>query len=202
MANDEKKNPYDVFCDFSYREIICALLDWEKIRKEEEEEEKRRNKGEEMMEIEGGQQQASVAPVDKRQLVKNFLQEVNDLYPLPKTTTLNSTAIKFYQLKKELLGCDPNWKFMTSNFRYLSHILPLLDAMTVASETELPDVSRCVKICMKLYHETRYRKEENPLWTLDVEKVVEFLYPLSPKEEEEEKEGGEKEEEEEILDKV
>ena len=131
--------------------------------------------------------------------MKNFLQEVNDLYPLPKTTTLNSTAIKFYQLKKELLDCDPNWKFMTSNFRYLSHILPLLDAMTVASETESPDVSRCVKICMKLYHETRYRKEEGPLWNLDVEKVVEFLYPLPPKEEEE-KEGGEKEEE--ILDKV
>ena len=192
MANDEK-NPYDVFCDFSYRKIICALLDWEKIKEEEE----RRNKGEEMMEIEGGQQQASVAPVDKRQLVKNFLQEVNDLYPFPKETTLNSTAIKFYQLKKELLNCDPNWKFMTSNFRYLSHILPLLDAMTVASETELPDVSRCVKICMKLYHETRYRKEEDPLWNLDVEKVVEFLYPQPPKEEEE---GEEKEEE--ILDKV
>ena len=95
MANDEK-NPYDVFCDFSYRKIICALLDWEKIKEEEE----RRNKGEEMMEIEREQQQ-SVAPIDKRQLVKNFLQEVNDLYPLPKTTTLNSTAIKFYQLKKE-----------------------------------------------------------------------------------------------------
>ena len=194
MANDEKK-PYDVFCDFSYRKILCALLDWDKIKEEEE----RRNKGEEMMEIER-EQQASVAPVDKRQLVKNFLQEVNDLYPLPKTTTLNSTAIKFYQLKKELLDCDPNWKFMTSNFRYLGYILPLLDAMTVASETESPDVSRCVKICMKLYHETRYRKEEDPLWTLDVEKVVEFLYPQPPKEEEEEKKGGEKEEE--ILDKV
>ena len=47
LANDEK-NPYDVFCDFSYRKILCALLDWEKIKKEkeEEEEEKRRNKGE------------------------------------------------------------------------------------------------------------------------------------------------------------
>jgi len=198
MANDEK-NPYDVFCDFSYRKILYALLDWEKIKREEEE--KRRNKEEEMMEIDGGQQQASVAPVDKRQLVKNFLQEVSDLYPLPKTTTLNSTAIKFYQLKKELLDCDPNWKFMTSNIRYLGHILSLLDAMTVASETESPDVSRCVKICMKLYHETRYRKEEDPLWTLDVERVVEFLYPrLSKKVEEEEKKGGEKEEE--ILDKV
>jgi hypothetical protein len=187
MANDEK-NPYDVFCDFSYRKIICALLDWEKIKKEEEES---RNKGEEMMEIEREQQPASVASVDKRQLVKNFLQEVSDLYPLPKGTTLNSTAIKFYQLKKELLDCDPNWKFMTSNFRYLRDILPLLDAMTVASETESPDVSRCVKICMKLYHETRYRKEEDPLWNLDVEKVVEFLYPRPPKEEEEE--GEEKE---------
>jgi hypothetical protein len=186
MANDEK-NPYDVFCDFSYRKIICALLDWEKIKKEEEES---RNKGEEMMEIEREQQPASVASVDKRQLVKNFLQEVSDLYPLPKGTTLNSTAIKFYQLKKELLDCDPNWKFMTSNFRYLRDILPLLDAMTVASETESPDVSRCVKICMKLYHETRYRKEEDPLWNLDVEKVVEFLYPRPPKEEEE---GEEKE---------
>ena len=129
-----------------------------------------------MMEIEREQQQ-SVASVDKRQLVKNFLQEVSDLYPLPKGTTLNSTAIKFYQLKKELLDCDPNWKFMTSNFRYLRDILPLLDAMTVASETESPDVSRCVKICMKLYHETRYRKEEDPLWNLDVESLVEFLYP-------------------------
>ena len=172
-------------------------MDWEKIKREEEE--KRKNKEEEMMEIDGEQQQASVAPVDKRQLVKNFLQEVNDLYPLPKETTLNSTAIKFYQLKKELLDCDPNWKFMTSNFRYLGYILPLLDAMTVASETESPDVSRCVKICMKLYHEARYRKEEDPLWTLDVEKVVEFLFPLPPKEEEE-KEGEEKEEE--ILEKV
>jgi hypothetical protein len=37
------------------------------------------------------------------------------------------------------------------------------------------------------------------LWTLDVEKVVEFLYPRPPKEEEE-KEGEEKEEE--ILEKV
>jgi hypothetical protein len=53
---------------------------------------------------------------------------------------------------------------------------------------------------MKLYHETRYRKEEDPLWTLDVERVVEFLYPRPPKEEEEEKKGGEKEEE--ILGKV
>jgi hypothetical protein len=47
MANDEK-NPYDVFCDFSYRKILCALLDWEKI-KEEEEEKKGGEKEEEIL---------------------------------------------------------------------------------------------------------------------------------------------------------
>jgi hypothetical protein len=176
----DESDPYKQFSDFNYRKILFALMRWE----EEEEKEKE----EEMKEREQ-QQQQSVIPIDKRQLVKNFFQEVNDLYPLPKGTTLNSTAIKFYQLKKELLNCDPNWKFMTSNFRYLSYILPLLDAMTIASETELPDVSRCVKVCMKLYHNTRIRKTEDPLWNLDVENLVEFLYPQPPKEEE----GEEKE---------
>ena len=52
---------------------------------------------------------------------------------------------------------------------------------------------------MKLYHDTRHRKEEDPLWNLDVEKVVEFLYPQPPKEEDEEEGGGE---EEKSLDKV
>jgi len=174
----DESDLYKQFSDFSYRKILFALMMWEE-KKEDEEEERRK-------------EEQSVNPIDKKQLVKNFFQEVNDLYPLPEGAILNSIAVKFYQLKKELLNCDPNWKFMTSNFRYLSYILPLLDAMTIASETELPDVSRCVKICMKLYHETRYRKEEDPLWTLDVEKVVEFLYPRPPKEEEE-KEGEEKE---------
>jgi hypothetical protein len=111
-------------------------------------------------------------------LIKNFFQEVNDLYPLPKEgATLNSIAIKFYQLKKELLNCDPNWKFMTSDIQYIADILPLLDAIKIGSEKEIPDVTRCVKVCMGLYHNTRRKKTGDPLWNLDVESLVEFLYP-------------------------
>ncbi len=88
---------YEQFSDFSYRKIITALIKWEDEKREEEE----RKKEEEMMETEREQQQ-SVIPIDKRQLVKNFFQEVNDLYPLPEGVTLNSIAIRFYQLKKEL----------------------------------------------------------------------------------------------------
>jgi hypothetical protein len=192
----DESDLYEQFSDFSYRKIITALIKWEDENREEE----RKKKEEEMMETDREQQQ-SVVPIDKRQLIKNFFQEVNDLYPLPEGVTLNSIAIRFYQLKKELLNCDPNWKFMTSYFQYLSYILPLLDAIKIASERELPDASRCAKICMELYRNTGRRKKEDPLWNLDAESLVDFLYPQPPKEEEEGGGGGGQEQEE-TLDKL
>jgi hypothetical protein len=161
----DESDLYKQFSDFSYRKILFALMMWEEKKEDEEEEEGRRK-------------EQSVNLIDKRQLIKKFFQEVNDLYPLPKEgATLNSIAIKFYQLKKELLNCDPNWKFMTSDIQYIADILPLLDAIKIGSEKEIPDVTRCVKVCLGLYHNTRRRKKGDPLWNLDVESLVEFLYP-------------------------
>ena len=160
----DESDLYKQFSDFSYRKILFALMMWEEKKEDEEEE--------------GRRKEQSVNLIDKRQLIKKFFQEVNDLYPLPKEgATLNSIAIKFYQLKKELLNCDPNWKFMTSDIQYIADILPLLDAIKIGSEKEIPDVTRCVKVCLGLYHNTRRRKKGDPLWNLDVESLVEFLYP-------------------------
>jgi hypothetical protein len=156
MTNES--DPYNQFSDFNYRKLLLAM-----IKGEEEEEE-----------IE---QQESAIPIDKRQLIKNFFQKVNDLFPLPPGTTLDSIVVQFYQLKKELMNCDPNWKFMASDIRYIADILPLLDAINIKSEKHISDVTRCVKICMSLYHETRIKKKENPLWNLDVERLVDFLFP-------------------------
>ena len=161
----DESDLYKQFSDFSYRKILFALMMWEEKKEDEEEEEGRRK-------------EQSVNLIDKRQLIKNFFQEVNDLYPLPKEgATLNSIAIKFYLLKKELLNCDPNWKFMTSDIQYIADILPLLDAIKIGSEKEIPDVTRCVKICQRLYHTTRIKKKDNSLCDLDVERLVDFLYP-------------------------
>ena len=161
----DESDLYKQFSDFSYRKILFALMMWEEKKEDEVEEEGRRK-------------EQSGNLIDKRQLIKKFFQEVNDLYPLPKEgATLNSIAIKFYQLKKELLNCDPNWKFMTSDIQYIADILPLLDAIKIGSEKEIPDVTRCVKVCLGLYHNTRRRKKGDPLWNLDVESLVEFLYP-------------------------
>ena len=161
----DESDLYKQFSDFSYRKILFALMMWEEKKEDEEEEEGRRK-------------EQSVNLIDKRQLIKKFFQEVNDLYPLPKEgATLNSIAIKFYQLKKELLNCDPNWKFMTSDIQYIADILPLLDAIKIGSEKEIPDVTRCVKVCLGLYHTTRIKKKDNSLCDLDVERLVDFLYP-------------------------
>ena len=136
---------------------------WEEEEEEGEEEEEEREE--------------SAIPIDKRQLIKNFFQKVNDLFPLPLRTTLDSIVVQFYQLKKELMNCDPNWKFMASDIRYMADILPLLDAINIESEKHIPDVTRCVKICQSLYHTTRIKKKENPLWNLDEERLVDFLFP-------------------------
>jgi len=144
---------------------------------EEKEDKKGRGEEEEEEEEEQRQKEGKDNSIDKKQLIKKIIQEVNDLFPLPPGTTLDSIVVKFYQLKKELLNCDPNWKFMTSDIQYIADILPLLDAIKIGSEKEIPDVTRCVKACMGLYHDTRRRKTEDPLWNLDVESLVEFLYP-------------------------
>ena len=146
----------------------------------EEEEEEKKGRGEEEEEEEEEEQRQKEGKdnsIDKKQLIKKIIQEVNDLFPLPPGTTLDSIVVKFYQLKKKIMNFDPDWKFMTSDIRYIADILPLLDAISIESEKHIPDVTRCVKVCMGLYHDTRRRKTEDPLWNLDVESLVEFLYP-------------------------
>jgi hypothetical protein len=115
--------------------------------------------------------------VVRQQLIKNFFQKANDLFPLQPGTNLDSIVVQFYQLKKEIINSDPNWKFMMADFRYVANILSLLDAIDIGSEENLPDVTRNVKFCQKLYHTTRCWKQEKSLGHFDVEKWVEFLYP-------------------------
>jgi hypothetical protein len=164
----------------NYRKILLAMFEEEKDGGEEEEEEEKEGRGEEEEEEEEEelrQKEGKANSIDKKQLIKKIIQEVNDLFPLPPGTTLDSIVVKFYQLKKKIMNFDPDWKFMTSDIRYIADILPLLDAINIESEKHIPDVTRCVKICMSLYHETRIKKKENPLWNLDKERLVDFLFP-------------------------
>ena len=164
----------------NYRKILLAMFEEEEDgggEEEEEEEKKGRGEEEEEEEEEQRQKEGKDNSIDKKQLIKKIIQEVNDLFPLPPGTTLDSIVVKFYQLKKKIMNFDPDWKFMTSDIRYIADILPLLDAINIESEKHIPDVTRCVKICQRLYHTTRIKKKDNSLCDLDVERLVDFLYP-------------------------
>ena len=157
------------------------MFEEEEDRGGEEDEEEKKGRGEEEKEEEEEEEQRQKEgkdnSIDKKQLIKKIIQEVNDLFPLPPGTTLDSIVVKFYQLKKKIMNFDPDWKFMTSDIRYIADILPLLDAINIESEKHIPDVTRCVKICQRLYHTTRIKKKDNSLCDLDVERLVDFLYP-------------------------
>ena len=120
---------------------------------------------------------SSSNPVDKQQLIKNFFQKVNDLFPLQPGTNLNSIVVQFYQLKEEIINLDPDWKFITPDIRYVANILSLMDAINIGPEENIPDVTRNVKFCQRLCHTARIWKQEKSLGNLDVEKWVDFLYP-------------------------
>ncbi len=66
---------------------------------------------------------------------------------------------------------------MPSDIRYVANILSLLDAIDIGSEEKIPDVTRNVTICQRLYHTNRTWKQEKSLGNFDVERWVEFLYP-------------------------
>ena len=77
----------------------------------EEEEEEKKGRGEEVEEEEEEEQRQKEGKdnsIDKKQLIKKIIQEVNDLFPLPPGTTLDSIVVKFYQLKKKIMNFDPD----------------------------------------------------------------------------------------------
>ncbi len=125
-------DPYDQFINFNYRKILLEII-----------------KEEDNMEV------CSSIPVDRQQLIKNFFQKVNDLFPLQPGTTFDSIVVQFYQLKKEINNLHPIWKFMTADIRYVANILSLLDAVDIGPEENIPDVMRNVTIFQRLYHTTR-----------------------------------------------
>ncbi len=73
-------NPYDQFRNFSYRKILLEIF-----------------KEENTMETSSSGSSSSSKSVDRQQLIKNFFQRVNDLFPLQPGTTLDSIVVQFYQ---------------------------------------------------------------------------------------------------------
>jgi hypothetical protein len=53
-------------------------------------------------------------------------------------------------------------------------ILMLLDAINTE---EVPDLQLNAKICQRLFHRVRIMRQIKPSWNLDIEGIMNFLFP-------------------------
>ena len=108
------------------------------------------------------------------QLVKSILQTVDELFPPKPEFSFENMMVQFYTLKSKIKKIDSNWKFENTDISYMFEILKLLDAINIE---EIPDLQQNAKVCQRLLHRVRIMRQVNPLWSLDVEGIVKFLYP-------------------------
>jgi len=108
------------------------------------------------------------------QLVKSTLQTVDELFPPKPEFSFEDMMVQFYTLKSKTNKIDPSWKFENTDISYMFEILKLLDAINIE---EIPDLQQNAKVCQRLLHRVRMIRQINPLWSLDVEGIVKFLYP-------------------------
>jgi hypothetical protein len=108
------------------------------------------------------------------QLVKSTLQTVDELFPPKPEFSFEDMMVQFYTLKSKINKIDPSWKFENTDISYMFEILKLLDAIKIE---EIPDLQQNAKVCQRLLHRVRMIRQINPLWSLDVEGIVKFLYP-------------------------
>ena len=108
------------------------------------------------------------------QLVKSTLQMVDELFPPKPEFSFENMMVQFYTLKSKIKKIDPSWKFENTDTSYVFEILKLLDAVNIE---EIPDLQQNAKICQRLLHRVRIMRQINPLWSLDVEGIIKFLYP-------------------------
>ena len=108
------------------------------------------------------------------QLVKSTLQTVDELFPPKPEFSFENMVVQFYTLKSRIKRIDHSWKFENTDTSYVFEILKLLDAVNIE---EIPDLQQNAKICQRLLHRVRIMRQINPLWSLDVEGIIKFLYP-------------------------
>jgi radical SAM superfamily enzyme len=109
---------------------------------------------------------------NKKQLITLMLQTIENFVPLETRPASEGMAIYLYELKKEILRQDSQFKFINSYNDYVFRILTLLDYLDVSKEYDTEDHGKTVHMICR---ETRDIRRIDPLWTMDKTSVIKFI---------------------------
>jgi hypothetical protein len=113
---------------------------------------------------------------NKKQLITLMLQTIENFVPLETRPEPEGMAIYLYELKKEIIRQDPEFKFINSYNDYIFRTLTLLDYLDVSKEYDTEDHGKTIHMICR---ETRDIKRINPLWKMDKTSVIEFINSTS-----------------------
>ncbi len=109
----------------------------------------------------------------KKQLITLMLQNFVPSEPRPAPEAM---AIYLYELKKEIIKHDPEFKFINSYNDYIFRTLSLLDYLDVSKEYDTEDHVKTIRMICR---ETRDIRRIDPLWKMDKISVIEFINSTS-----------------------
>ncbi len=120
---------------------------------------------------------ATKKPLDnKRQLVTLMLQTIENFVPLETRPAPEGMTIYLYELKKEIIRQDPQFKFINSYNDYIFRILTLLDYLDVSKEYDTESHGKTVHMICR---ETRNIKRIDPSWKINPTSIIEFINSTS-----------------------
>jgi hypothetical protein len=109
---------------------------------------------------------------NKKQLITLMLQTIENFVPLEARPASEGMAIYLYELKKEILRQDPQFKFINSYNDYIFRILTLLDYLDVSKEYDTENHGKTVHMICR---ETRDIRRIDPPWRMDKASVIKFI---------------------------
>jgi hypothetical protein len=112
----------------------------------------------------------------KKQLITLMLQTIENFVPSEPRPAPEGMAIYLYELKKEIIKHDPEFKFINSYNDYIFRTLTLLDYLDVSKEYDTEDHGKTIRMICR---ETRDIRRIDPLWKMDKNSVLEFINSTS-----------------------
>jgi hypothetical protein len=112
----------------------------------------------------------------KKQLITLMLQTIENFVPSEPRPAPEGMAIYLYELKKEIIKHDPEFKFINSYNDYIFRTLTLLHYLDVSKEYDTEDHGKTIRMICR---ETRDIRRIDPLWKMDKNSVIEFINSTS-----------------------
>ncbi len=112
----------------------------------------------------------------KKQLITLLLQTIENFVPSEPRPAPEGMAIYLYELKKEIIKNDPEFKFINSYNDYIFRTLTLLHYLDVSKEYDTEDHGKTIPMICR---ETKDIRRIDPLLKMDKNSVIEFINSTS-----------------------